>query len=305
MDSCSISICTVNAHVSQNNHPWHFHGQNILIGWVLQGVLSAGFISVMSLTAKFYHSLVSDLHPPGALRTHQIQTICSCLPLLFTRSTSALQPAPVTEQTLSTKFPSMKWHTIRFPKTLLFVQLQSNKAFLTFVKLQDFFQTKQPHSFCCPGRLKWNHFCYSDQAEALQILYSVRAESTAIFSLPIGLKPCLKIHSVTKNNVSGIWICPASQIKTLDLWQEALDGNSSALCSCHSGYLVASDGNYLQQKASVQFCMPCGVALLTLSFQTAERGNSTHTALWHKEEKSTGAKRVCSVSGFLQRWKRF
>lgn len=192
-----------------------------------------------------------------------------------------------------------------FSQALLFVHLQSNKAFLTFVKLQDFFQTKQPHSFCCPGRLKWNHFCYSDQAEALQILYSVRAESTAIFSLPIGLKPCLKIHSVTKNNVSGIWICPASQIKTLDLWQGALDGNSSALCSRHSGYLVASDGNYLQQKASVQFCMPCGVALLTLSFQTAERGNSTHTALWHKEEKSTDAKRVCSISGFLQRWKRF
>lgn len=108
MDSCSTSICTVNAHVLQNNHPWHFHGQNILIGWVLQGALSAGFISVMSLTAKFYHSLVSDLHPPGALRTCQIQPIRSCLPLLFTRSTSALQPAPVTEQTLSTKFPSMK-----------------------------------------------------------------------------------------------------------------------------------------------------------------------------------------------------
>lgn len=121
-----------------------------------------------------------------------------------------------------------------------------------------------------------------------------------IFSLPIGLKTCLKIHSVTKN-----WIRPASQIKILDLWQKALDGNSSALRSRHSGYLVASDGNYLQQRASVQFCMPCGVALLTLSFQKAERGNSTHTAFWHKEEKSIDAKRVCNVSGFLQRWKRF
>lgn len=147
------------------------------------------------------------------------------------------------------------------------MHLHSNKAFLTFVKSQELFQTKQLHSFCCPSRLKWNHFCYSHQAEAQQISYSVRAESTATFSLPIGLKTCLKIHSVTKN-----WIRPASQIKILDLWQKALDGNSSALCSHSSGYLVASDGNYLQQKASVQFCMPCGVALLTLSFQKAEGG---------------------------------
>lgn len=102
-----------------------------------------------------------------------------------------------------------------FSWDILFVHLQNNKAFPMFIKLYEFFRQNNYVLFIV--RVDWNEVTSvaSDQAEVLKI-YSLKADSIVIFSLPVGLETYFKIYSVTKNNVSGIWISFVKQIMIPD-----------------------------------------------------------------------------------------